>query len=275
MKNYKNKYIILMFISLLIVVLFYNKSEFGIGKSVDGIKETKVKNTQDSKIILEEYKKNDAIYWIATVKNKTNNNIIKAGFGEDKYKGEKETVESFAKRHNAILAINGSGVDKEGNFFGKVIRNRKLYQDKSRYTSRPTLLALENGKMIFADSNENGTDLIEQGAVESFSFGVELVKDGIKINESDIESRLNEKHPRTALGQSSNGDYIILVADGRSENSKGLTPIEVANIMEEKECVNAIMLDGGGSSTLYFDGKIINNPSDGTLRKVPEIIYFN
>jgi len=53
-----------------------------------------------------------------------------------------------------------------------------------------------------------------------------------------------------------------VTVDGRQENSSGMTLSELASLMKELGCVNAINLDGGGSTQMYLNGRIVNNPSN-------------
>ena len=85
-------------------------------------------------------------------------------------------------------------------------------------------------------------------------------------------------NPRTAIGVLKDGTIIFVVSDGRSNDSEGLTLLELAEFMKSIGCVTAYNLDGGGSSTMYFNGKVINNPTTsgrGTSeRSVSDIVYI-
>lgn len=67
--------------------------------------------------------------------------------------------------------------------------------------------------------------------------------------------------PRTAIGQRKDGTVVFVVVDGRSVSSAGVTIKTLQNIMIEQNCYNAANLDGGSSTVLHYDGKVINNPS--------------
>lgn len=86
--------------------------------------------------------------------------------------------------------------------------------------------------------------------------------------------QLVPKHPRTAVGQLANGRVIFVVADGRSRASAGLTTWELALEMQRLGAVTAMALDGGGSSTMAFDGKVLNRPSDGSPRPVANGLFL-
>ena len=82
----------------------------------------------------------------------------------------------------------------------------------------------------------------------------------------------NKKDPRTAVGYTAKKHVIMLVADGRSDKSEGVTLPELASIMSDLGCVEALNLDGGGSSQLVVGNTFVNTPSDPTPRSVPSIL---
>ena len=85
-------------------------------------------------------------------------------------------------------------------------------------------------------------------------------------------------NPRTAIGYVEEGHYIFVVSDGRTNNNTGLTLYQLANTLCELGCEIAYNLDGGGSSTMYFNGKIVNNPTTSgrntSERAVSDIVYI-
>ncbi|GKU25401.1 phosphodiester glycosidase family protein [Clostridium folliculivorans] len=181
-------------------------------------------------------------------------------------------LDDIVKKENAVAGINAGGFqDENGQGNGGV----------------PTGLVVKDGKIVFDDKLEEKVSLI--------GFN----KDGImvigKYSRSDI-TRLNIKDavsfspflvingegviksgnggwgiaPRTAIGQRKDGTVLMLVIDGRQIGSLGATLKDVQNIMLENGAYNAANLDGGSSTTMVVDGKIINNPSskDG-VRFIP------
>jgi len=99
-----------------------------------------------------------------------------------------------------------------------------------------------------------------------------LVKDGVIAVADKAEgfpaSFSAARHPRTGIGATADGDLWLVNVDGRSRLSRGATLDEMAVIMRNLGCVNAINLDGGGSSALSIAGAAVNRPSDGTERAV-------
>jgi len=110
------------------------------------------------------------------------------------------------------------------------------------------------------------------------SFGPSLIENGqIMVSSSSEVSQSMSSNPRTAVGQISSLHYVIIVSDGRTSASTGLSLLELAQEFKERGCTTAYNLDGGGSSTMYFNGKVINNPTDGKTtgeREVSDIVYF-
>ncbi len=90
-------------------------------------------------------------------------------------------------------------------------------------------------------------------------------------------SQSKTSNPRTAIGVIDELHYIFLVSDGRTTQNAGLSLLELAQVMQDYGCTVAYNLDGGGSSTMVFNGQVINNPTDGRSfgeRNVSDIIYI-
>jgi len=95
------------------------------------------------------------------------------------------------------------------------------------------------------------------------SGGPYLVKDGevfIDVTAQKLNA-ITGKNPRTAIGYTEKNEFIMLTVDGREQNSVGMTLGELARMMKGFGCINAMNLDGGGSSVMYVNGKIVNNPA--------------
>jgi hypothetical protein len=101
--------------------------------------------------------------------------------------------------------------------------------------------------------------------------GVAVYRPGDEFFSSDL---LNQRHPRTAVGQTAEGRIVLLVADGRRKRSNGLTMNQLANAMVHYGAERAMALDGGGSSELAFNGRVFNHPSDGRERALAESLQL-
>ena len=94
------------------------------------------------------------------------------------------------------------------------------------------------------------------------SGGPYLVKNGdvfVDISEEKLLA-IGGRNPRSAIGYTKYNNLIIVAVDGREGSSVGLTLTELAQFMKSLGCVNAINLDGGGSTVMYVNGQIVNNP---------------
>ena len=102
----------------------------------------------------------------------------------------------------------------------------------------------------------------------------QIIRDGANIagnaaaTEGALSSNAEVRHPRSAIGFSRDSATLFLVVvDGRSRHSVGMTLIELAEFMRSLGAYQALNFDGGGSSTLIVQGKIVNSPSDVTLER--------
>lgn len=116
-----------------------------------------------------------------------------------------------------------------------------------------------------------------EGALDAIGGGPVLVRNGAPIRQAGEAFTLDQiarRHPRTAVGQLADGGFLFVVADGRSTRSAGLTTWAMARTMADLGAVAAINFDGGGSSTISFDGAVFNRPSDGRPRPVANGLFL-
>lgn len=188
-----------------------------------------------------------------------------------------DTTSNIASECNAILAINGDYYGFRDT--GMVIRNSYLYRSSARSSSSEALAIYENGNMCILNESEIDADnLLADGVVQLFSFGPGLIKDGsIAVSDEQEVEQSMRSNPRTAIGMISPLHYIFVVSDGRTSESTGLSLSQLAQVMLDAGCTAAYNLDGGGSSTMWFMGNIINNPTTNgktiSERKVSDIVY--
>ena len=120
--------------------------------------------------------------------------------------------------------------------------------------------------------------LLDNGARQVLSFGPALVvQSGISISEGEEVGKAMASNPRTAIGIYDDLHYVFVVSDGRTDESEGLSLYQLAEFMQSLGVTIAYNLDGGGSSTMYFNGEIVNNPTTNGKsikeRKVSDIVY--
>lgn len=183
-----------------------------------------------------------------------------------------------AANNKAILAVNG---DYYGaNSTGYVIRNGIVYRDTVREdASNGDLAIYKDGSFKIIYENEISADqLIKDGVVNLLAFGPALVENGeIVVNTKSEVGQSMASNPRTAIGIIDENHYIIIVSDGRTSESQGLSLYEMAEVMKSYGVKTAYNLDGGGSSTMYFNGQVINKPTtNGNIseRAVSDIVYI-
>jgi exopolysaccharide biosynthesis protein len=185
-----------------------------------------------------------------------------------------KTTSSLAEEHRAIFAINGDYYGFREN--GYVLRNGVLY----RAAGRNSALLMDMAGNLFckneADISADDTDV----AWQIWSFGPPLVTDGkpVVTGTSEVTGRSAPSNPRTAIGQAGPLHYIAVVSNGRTPGDQGLSLLQLAELFSERGCSTAYNLDGGGSSCMVFNGRVLNNPttygSRIAEREISDIIYI-
>lgn len=177
-----------------------------------------------------------------------------------------ETTSVQAANAGAILAINGDYYGAQE--CGYVLRNGVLYRASAQSGT--------DALVIGADGNFR---IITEGAWQVLTFGPALINGGqVTVSSSDEVGRAMTSNPRTAIGQISEGHYLLVVSDGRTKESAGLSLRQLAELMQSLGAQIAYNLDGGGSSTMVFQGRVVNNPTTNGRsireRSVSDIVYI-
>ena len=203
---------------------------------------------------------------------------LKTAFAQNAY-GRNVTAPTSetAQAVGAILAVNGDYYGAQQ--AGYVIRGGVLYRESARQDQEDLVLYEDGSLGIIREGEVSARQLLEQGAREVFSFGPALVEDGeIAVTREEEVGRARQSNPRTALAEVEPLHYLFVVADGRTEESEGLTLYELAEFLQSLGAQTAYNLDGGGSSTFYFNGQVLNRPttSGDTIRErsVSDIVYI-
>lgn len=180
---------------------------------------------------------------------------------------------------DAVLAVNGDNYGARQT--GYVIRGGVLYRDTAAKNQEDLVIWADGSATIIRESDVTAAELLSRGAQEVFSFGPGLVSDGeITVSEEDEVGRAKASNPRTAIGWLDTGHVVLVVSDGRTGDNEGLSLYELAAFMHSLGVETAYNLDGGGSSTMVFNGEVINTPTGGRgghgsgERAVTDILYF-
>ena len=221
---------------------------------------------------------NDTYVYIADVRLSSIADLM-SGVADDTFgRNITETTSDIAETVNALLAINGDYYGFRNS--GYVLRNGYLYRDTVSSDDAEDFVIYEDGSAdIICEGEVSAADLKENGALQIYSFGPGLVENGEISVDTDTEvGHSMAENPRTAIGYISPLHYVFVVSDGRTDESSGLTLYQLAEILQDLRCTEAYNLDGGGSSTMYLDGSVINKPTTNGKsikeREVSDIIYI-
>jgi len=194
---------------------------------------------------------------------------LKLVLADDKLVSSGETTSSAAKRADAILAVNAGGhwVNEAGKLsaLGTIVVDGKV--KKFSNSTNLSFVGFNTSGQLVGGHFETEEELKKNNILQGSSFLPTLLQDGKKTKiPSDWA---NARHPRTIIGNFSNNELLFIVIDGRKTGwSNGVTLEEVQDKLLSFKVKDAFNLDGGGSSTFYFDGKVLNKPSDGKERPV-------
>ncbi|MBR5738839.1 MAG: phosphodiester glycosidase family protein [Lachnospiraceae bacterium] len=233
---------------------------------------------QNIQIHLSQIREHDTEIYIVDVQI-ASPDLLKTALAHDTYgRNVWYYTSGMAAEKGAILAINGDFYGARER--GYVMRGGILFRKSSSGANQNDLVIYPDGSMEVILEGEISADaLAEKGAREILSFGPALILDGqITVGERDEVAIANARNQRTAIGYYDPLHYVFVVSDGRTNESRGLSLYQLASVMQTLGVKMAYNLDGGGSSTLVFDGRIINKPTgDGKRlyeRQVSDIVYI-
>lgn len=206
---------------------------------------------------------------------------LQSAFANDSF-GENitETTSAIAEANNAIFAINGDYYGFRDT--GIVIRNGVVFRDEG---ARQGLAFYRDGTVkVYDETTTTAEQLIADGVWNTLSFGPSLLDNGdIAEGIEDVEVDTNfgnhsiqGEQPRTAVGVIDENHLVFVVVDGRSPGySAGVTMTGLAEIMQGLGATTAYNIDGGGSSTMYFNGGLVNNPlGENKERGTSDVLYI-
>lgn len=188
-----------------------------------------------------------------------------------------ETTSVQAANTGAILAINGDYYGAQER--GYVLRNGVLYRASAQSGTDALVIGADGNFRIITEGETSADTLVREGAWQVLTFGPALINGGqVTVSSSDEVGRAMTSNPRTAIGQISEGHYLLVVSDGRTKESTGLSLRQLAELMQSLGAQIAYNLDGGGSSTMVFQGRVVNSPTTNGRsireRSVSDIVYI-
>jgi exopolysaccharide biosynthesis protein len=234
--------------------------------------------TDDTSITLSTYREYDTNIYVAEVEL-SKNAQIETAFAQNSYgKNVTATTSSMAESSAAILAINGDYYGARDN--GYVIRGGIIYRSSAKADQEDLVIYKDGSMKIINESEIGAQELVDEGAVTVLSFGPALVENGkVSVSQNDEVGKAMASNPRTAIAITEDNHYLFIVSDGRTDESEGLSLYELATFAASLGAKTVYNLDGGGSSTMYFNGNVVNNPTtngwDISERGVSDIVYIS
>ena len=228
-------------------------------------------------ITLTEYREYDTSIYVADI-TLSSPEYLQTALAQNAYgRNVTEKTSEMAVENGAILAINGDYYGSQES--GYVLRNGVLYRDIAE-RGQEDLVIYEDGSFeIITEDEVTAQELLDRGAVQILSFGPALVTGGdVSVTTDEEVGKAKSSNPRTAIGVIDDLHYVFVVSDGRTDESEGLSLYELAEFMSELGAETAYNLDGGGSSSMVFNGNVINNPTTSgnriKERSVSDIVYI-
>lgn len=231
---------------------------------------------EERSIVISQLSWDQSVGYIADIQLKSASGFHAASAG-----GGFAPLSSMAKEAGAVLAVNAD--DYGTHKYGVIIRDGKTLRIHD--TTRHTLALLPDGsvKMISNPTSVDPAALVKEmeneNVLHSFAFGPVLVENGVAstfpASFDVISTRSSRREPRTALGVISPLHYVVVVMDGRQPGySDGVSLQSLQQLFLQLGVDSAINLDGGGSTELWFQGQILNQPAGGKERSLSDCIWF-
>ena len=231
-------------------------------------------------VSIEQKTKDGMTYFVCDIQLERVEQFRTAFAGDDFKSGSYEAVSDIAGRYNPVLAINADFCRYHRD--GVIIRNGEVLRRQN--IKKHHLLVVDQNGDLSAQTDRSGkqglvANKLEQAKTwQTFEFGPVLVEDGKAATlPSSFYVNCHDGYyePRTAIGQLGPLHYIVIVVDGRREGySTGASIPQLQQLFLDEGAEFAFNLDGGGSTTLYFRGEVVNMPSGGKERSVSDVIMF-
>src|SRR5215203_31023 len=190
-------------------------------------------------------------------------------------------ITAIMKTGSNFIPVNGFVLSATGKAEELLIKDSKIGSKVSLSLIQPVSMLddekeqkeEQERRKPLANVNEETFKKIEDitnGVPQLIKGGkIEITWEQEKTNKAFVETR----HPRTAVAKLKDGKFLMVTVDGRSESSGGIGLEDLAKLLLEFGAVDAMNLDGGGSTTMFLDGKVVNHPSDKEgERKVSDAI---
>jgi len=253
--------------------------DFSAGMTPNPAGYTEEGYSDDSITVRLETRDEDGVIWRIAYVEIEHPSQLRTGIAGNKVTSSRVALPSaMAEKYNAVIAISG---DYYSNDPAKTTYEYRMGQKirNKRNRKKDILIIDENGDFhLFVKSNEAEMKEFDKsglGILHAFTFGPALVKDGTLLEmDKDYGYNPNGKEPRMAIGQMDTLSYVLVLAEGRTDDSKGVTHQGLADFMFDLGCLEAFNLDGGNTATMVFNGGYYQDKTVKNERAQSDIIYF-
>ena len=187
-------------------------------------------------------------------------------------------ISSMAEKFGAVIAINANYMSNEPE--KKSFEYRMGEKVRAKYNNvKDLLITDENGDFhVFVQSRKEEVQAFLSAGhtiINAFTFGPALIKDSVLLDlDPNYSYNPHGREPRMAIGQLDKLSYVIVLAEGRTQESQGVTHIELADFMYALGCQQAFNFDGGNSGTFVFNGGYYQDKSISNERAQSDMLYF-
>ena len=186
---------------------------------------------------------------------------IPSSYGREGY-----TLSEYVQHFDGVAGINAGGFYDPGGMGDGSIPDSVVVVDGQIYYMEygcgieggGGIAALDGNHILHVARSMTRQELIDNDIRYAVCYGPVLISNGVSASPDSLAVSLN---PRTAIGQCADGTILMLVIDGRQVVSMGAKYQDLVEIMERYGAVNAVNLDGGSSSMLWYQDRYVNNSS--------------
>lgn len=209
--------------------------------------------------------------------NLKSDKAMKMVLGKDKF-GASETTLAAASRYGAVAGVNAGGFadDSRGRYpLDTTIIGGKYLNGFFPSRDGEAFIGLSTSRKLIGGKFSSQADLDKLGPAFGATFVPVLLKNGEKQPIPYQWQTSPARAARTVVGNFKHDHLLFVVTDGNDDSgNSGATLAELQDKLRQLGITDAYNLDGGGSSTLIFDGQVMNRPADGKLRPLPTHFLF-
>lgn len=200
---------------------------------------------------------------------------VKGGLSNDSWGGYREYPTTYAGRTGAAVTTNGSYFSYDSGqpvCAGCFIKCGKILKDG--VTNGKEICLDNTGKFYTPSAGISASTLLASGVKDIWGTADPLlIQDGQKVDLANQQKINNTYYNRTAIGMVQPGEYYMITA-GTAQYKNGLSFAELQSIFANLGCTYARSMDGGGSSSLVVNGKLLNTPAQYDERPVVDFLSF-